>query len=1297
MDEQSLSALADSCCEDQQRRWDAGERVPVEHYLALYPELAAAEGPLLDLVLNEWGIRSDRGETPDLAEYCRRFPQIAEPLRAHREMMTAPPAPLPSRGWPKIPGYKILEKLDEGGMGVVYLARDMQRDQVVALKTLRRMEPTALDRFQQEFRRTVDLTHPNLVTLYDLIFDGEQWCYTMEFVPGVDFVRYVRSPDGNSFSETRLREALLQLVKGVEALHKANLLHRDIKPRNVLVTPEGRVVVLDFGLVAELGPEGMHQPAPGHVSGTLCYMSPEQASSRPVSAASDWYSVGVMLYEALTGEPALDARLRRADDEELPGPGTRVPGVPADLNELCGQLLRFDPQTRPLAAEIFAQLSSRPAGPVFVGRAAELAALRDAYARVGGDQAAVVFVRGETGIGKSDLLNRFLSELPSDAVVLRGRCHERERIPVNAFDGVVGALSWYLRQLDAAEMRELMPRNVQALACVFPLLLQVPELKREARRARLVPDRQELRRIAFIALRELLARLGDRRRLVLAIDDLQWGDADSGALLAELLRAPDPPTFLLLGCYRTKDAAQSPLLHKLEELQDPSAAAVKPRHLTLEPLSLAEARQLALSLLRDQGPGRAEQAEKIARESEGNPFYVYELVDYLQTGEELPGGELLPPDLKLDEVLWIKVSRLPAAFRHLLELLAVAGQPLREDVAFAAAGHPAPGRSMLNVLRRQRLICTTRAGEEEEVEIYHYRLRTAILQRLPPDLVKTYHAWIADALERSGRADAVSLAAHFEGAGNRPRAADYYGQAADEATANVAFDRAADLYRLALRLQPEQGNPPPGLLRKLADALANAGRGEEAAKAYDRAATHAAGQEALELRHRAAAQLLTSGHIDEGLRELQVILNGVGLGMPRLRYGLLLELLLRRYQWRRRRLPSRPPDTPPSSDTAFRLDLCWTMTTGLALVDPMCAMLYNLRGLLRAVQAGDAHQLVRALAFHAAGEAATGLAQEQRSQQYLQAARDLAEPQKTPYDLGILALSEGLCAFAQGRWKNAQRHCEQAADIFSNECTGKTWELDTAHGVTLWSLMYMGEIQEVHARRTSLLREAQVRGDVFAETNFGTYLMAMIRLALDDAEGARQELKRAMDKWTPSGFHVQHHNALVARVMIDLYQGEAQAAWQHVGETWTSYTRAFLFRLQHARVDMLLLRARVALAVARRDPQPKRFLRRATRDARRLAAEGTPWSEAMATFVRALVAVQNKPRAGAMALLREAATALASVDMLTYAAVARHRLGELVGGEEGRTLIADAAAWLAKQKVVNPQRLIAMLAPAPGD
>ena len=437
----------------------------------------------------------------------------------------------PTSGMTAIGGYEVLGELGHGGMGVVYRAFDRVRNRVVALKTLRRANPSTLYRFKQEFRALADVTHPNLVSLYELVSDGQDWFIAMEFVEGVDFLSYVRA-SANSLNDSaaepvleafqsfkgnlpyteairspgledptyegtghgdqnrtghampgrqsnRLRQALSQLAEGLIALHEAGRLHRDIKPSNILVTGRGRVVLLDFGLAVEMEGTGLHESSEPHVLGTVAYMSPEQSAAVPVSPAADWYSVGVVLYEALTGRlPFVGRTLEVLVDKqrvEPPAPRELAADAPEDLNALCVDLLRRDPNVRPTGRDVLRRLgratdvvgepvAARPSprrSSTLVGRERHLAALNDAFATVTGGSTVALYIHGRSGSGKSALLENFLDHLAQggEAVVLSGRCYERESVPYKALDSLIDALSRYLKRLPKAEAQAFFPET----------------------------------------------------------------------------------------------------------------------------------------------------------------------------------------------------------------------------------------------------------------------------------------------------------------------------------------------------------------------------------------------------------------------------------------------------------------------------------------------------------------------------------------------------------------------------------------------------------------------------------------------------------------------------------------------------------------------------------------------------------------------------------------------------------------------------------------------------------------------
>ena len=302
--------------------------------------------------------------------------------------------------------FSLSRKLGAGGMGVVYEAVVQLTNKTVALKTLSRTEPEHIYRLKREFRELADVSHPNLAALYELMSEARHWFFTMELVRGVTFTQYVRPemPDrlGDSstisrnanhgaseadtvefdssrliydsaevassgeappisfyeLDESRLRPALRQLAEGVHHLHELGKLHRDIKPSNVLVTAEGRVVILDFGLVEDVEPAARDTL----LVGTPDYMSPEQGAQLPISRASDWYSVGVILYEALTGRlpftgKSFEVVLRKQTRRPV-HPREINPRAPQDLSDLCANLLRRNPKNRPRGRDVLHALTA---------------------------------------------------------------------------------------------------------------------------------------------------------------------------------------------------------------------------------------------------------------------------------------------------------------------------------------------------------------------------------------------------------------------------------------------------------------------------------------------------------------------------------------------------------------------------------------------------------------------------------------------------------------------------------------------------------------------------------------------------------------------------------------------------------------------------------------------------------------------------------------------------------------------------------------------------------------------------
>jgi len=443
-------------------------------------------------------------------------------------------------------------ELGRGAMGRVYRVRDSASGALLALKTMAADAADDLFGLKREFRTLAELQHPNLVQFHELFSSTESTFFTMELVEGTHFTSALRGAarPGEPPDYARLSRAAAQLAEGVAYLHACNKLHRDLKPSNVLVGDETRVVLLDFGLTTSFVATPREH---GPLAGTLVYMAPELFLRATPAPATDWYSVGVMLYEALTGELPFEPnqtlvlskqreRYRRVDE--------LVPGTPPALVELVHGLLRAEPRLRPEFEEVLRLLghdqqrpsrvsgvSSSPAGQgvPFVGRTAELQTLERALASAVARGPALVTLEGRSGEGKTALISEFLNGVTAQqrALVLRGRCHPSEFVAFNALDGVVDELSDHLSSLGDSAAAWIGPQHA-ALCRVFPVLSRIaPPDESGVRPAS--PGDFELRRAAFQALRELFRQLAGAQPVVVWIDDLQWGQEDSGRLLLELL------------------------------------------------------------------------------------------------------------------------------------------------------------------------------------------------------------------------------------------------------------------------------------------------------------------------------------------------------------------------------------------------------------------------------------------------------------------------------------------------------------------------------------------------------------------------------------------------------------------------------------------------------------------------------------------------------------------------------------------------------------------------------------------
>ena len=1050
---------------------------------------------------------------------------------------------------PSLAGYQILDELGRGGMGVVYRARNESLGRDVALKTLQHMSPDGLHRFKQEFRTLADIAHPNLASLYELLSDGQTWSFTMEILEGVDLLEYVWSgfdklnsdehdkpmtqdADSPRLTEERLQrldESLKQLAIGLNALHEAGVLHSDIKPSNVLMTKEGRLVLLDFGLAAEMRRHNKDKTRT--VQGTPLYMAPEQAAGGPLSQASDWYAVGVVLYEVLTGQFPFSGKtveiLTRKQSESPISPERLARDTPEHLNSLCIALLDRNPEKRPAAAEILRHLgavhladevaatqrATSRSTVELVGRERHFEVLRESFSQVSDGNTRTIFVHGQSGMGKSVLVRSFLDEVQQqgEAVVLEGRCYEQESVPFKALDSLIDSLAVFLGTLPESVVTGIMPRDRLALTRVFPVLGRVPEMPKATYPSIENADQQELRQRAMNALRELLQRLAIREPLVLYIDDLQWGDVDSAGLLADLVRPPDAPRMLLLGSYRSEAVDSSQCLQALAEAYNTGQHRPHREELAVEALSRDESKQLALVLLGDDGETSQTYADKIAEESRGWPFFVWELVQHIQADLEI--ADLT---LELDEVIWARVTRLPPDATRLLEQISVAARPMPTAELYQAMDVVSKGPGLLAHLRASNFVRTTESKDGGTlVEAYHDRIRESVINHLDEPRVKGHNLNLALMIERVSDIKVEVLRSHinstpefeepdeaysldkrdwqrvfdlayfFDAAGEHERALPYAVAAAEKARSQNSLEVAEEQYNIALCGSVASD---PAVRFRVAEGLGQVlmtrGRYEQANSHFHAARSLAEGNLALaRIDGRLGASAFRSGAMGNAGEYLEKALMALGEFPPRNIVTLSLALckegiiqLLHTY------LPSwfvgrRSADTPDCRLDLLRVGLFDQLSITYWFTRGMLLTLWaHLRQMNLAERYPPSTELSKTYTFHAITMTAIPLAQ--RGIAYAEKAYRISRDLGDLWGQGKARSYHTFSCIVLARFEEGVETSREAVRLL--EQAGDVWEANMARMIGSQPLYHLGELETAFRESRQTYEIGKETGDYAA-------------------------------------------------------------------------------------------------------------------------------------------------------------------------------------------------------------------------
>ena len=742
--------------------------------------------------------------------------------------------------------YRILESLGKGGMGEVFLAEDTTLGRKVALKFLLDGllgDPESRERFHREARAAAALDHPFICKIYEVTEIEGKPCIAMEYIVGQTLeARIAREP----LSAQRVFDIGAEIAEALDEAHKRHIVHRDLKPANIMLTEQGHVKVMDFGLArhftsglqtGDLSSDRVTQS--GVWVGTPAYMSPEQVrGEKEIDGRSDIFSFGTLVYELLGGvhpfrratpvqtmsailedEPSSSGdRLNLVSDSVRMALRKMVAKAPADRYQTFGEvradIVRLSAVTSSPAVAPYVSDATPVPTPVrrgtFVGREAELGQLRQALEQAIEGRGSVVVIGGEPGVGKTRLGEQLIAEARARGC-LTFVCHCYETEGTAPFIPFVELLEQSAKVVPRQAFRDALGDAAPEVARIMPELRRIfPDL---APPVELPSDQQ--RRFLFNAFQEFMDRATRVMPIVLVLEDLHWGDEPTLLLTAHMAQHVGTLPLLVVGTYRDVELDVTRPFAKILEglLRERQASRIALRRL---PEAEVETMLEALS----GQPPPAGLARLIYRETEGNPFFIEEVFQHLKEEGRLfdeSGGwrtDLRIEHLQVPEGVRLVIGRrLERVDEDTLRTLTVASVIGRNfDLRLLESASNIEGDALLDALeeaeKAQLISSASSRSREIRYTFAHELIRQTLVSNLSLPRRQRLHLRLAEAIEtiHGGAADqdASSLAHHLYQAGlgaDAGKTLRYLTLAGEQALDKAAFEEALSHFDRALSLE----------------------------------------------------------------------------------------------------------------------------------------------------------------------------------------------------------------------------------------------------------------------------------------------------------------------------------------------------------------------------------------------------------------------------------------------------------------------------------------------------------------
>ena len=1178
--------------------------------------------------------------------------------------------------------FQLERLLGRGSSGCVYRAFDMVSRRACALKILTPKDAKDLRRNKIGFRRMMGLRHPNLLRVDQMHKFDEHLAMSMEEIQGDTLLRSLRrylklEPH---VAHKKLLQLLRHYASALAAMHSFGLVHRDIKPTNLMVDRMDRGRVIDYGLVGTFDPEADPNGFRHYIAGTRRYFSPETLYDQRYTPAGDIFSLGLVMLEclhAVTGKSDITRSGENRDkdaqliNQAVGGLDDFIPNV---LREACMEMLQLDPADRPTATQMSrlglptARVTLHLGGQRLMGRDEEFNEVCEWLTSIYEGGKGRLHIAGPSGIGKSALIDAVERHLRSIrwGQVFRARCRPRENQPLQAFDQIADQIADRYSSCTDREAIKVDAVSASILHQAFPVLKDVVQ---PSMRMPKMPAGNE-RLDALQAAANLSTELRKLGPLILIVDDVQWADADTHAIL-DLLQSTTGGMLGIISVSRNSDSGQQ---------QPPQ------RTINLQPLSdEVSCEILAASARRWSVPVTRKGLQELAEACGGNPFRLSELTD-----EFRPSGLLHEPEDpndssvsnlgNLDRLWQHRAKRLSSDARKLLPLIATAGCPVSMNQLSKLNDTNDAVEVSISELVSLRLAADDATGGCC-IRMVHDRVTDGVLAQISQaESVAANLAWAKLLRSESdfNRVPSGRVARHLLDAGKTKEAFPFIVDAAREAELAFANVEAAEWYLRASEIV----SSPETSLQQMHDAARCFEQGDQLGRAsdlYQRLAKNTSSREQrLEYEVRAINLLIRTGRFKQARKPLNSLCESLGLPMVDAAIPWLAiakrKLQLIRGTIFEARSPTKDDqvlrndqtidpvgDHPQESyEERATISFCRSLVRPLMMFNgPYAADLFMrlAKQVRHQGQRSDQVSLAIGSATFACCDAGARRAKGETLLRELQwEAIDLG-----PKIAGDFWAAKAMVNMFAMNWGAVPAAVKDSVANYQDDDGANRFEIASTQWMTLWSYWYRGLWSEQKTETLELLSLALRRNDRHAQFVCTTGLATSSLLASNET-AQLQRLRVVNDECFTGVGHISLLFQFLATCQTSLFEGNYSDAWRSYQDFDRLLGKSHLSRIQLARVVTQQFGLLSALHILEREPS-RELTSNALVCLKRLRSEKLPCAVTIADLYEGILHRQSGKTAKARTLLVAAQQMAKEHDLMPFQLAAEDAISRLDEGE----------------------------------